>query len=238
MSSGRWIPRRHCTKLTDALCLQQFSSSRRLNDADMTRPQRLIVGISGASGSVLGARMLEVLRPLPVETHLVMTKTAELTLTHETDVPPGALSKLADVTYRVTDLGAAISSGSFHTIGMVVIPCSIRSMSEIACGTTSNLLTRAADVVLKERRRLVLAVRETPLHAGHLGNMLKLAQMGAIIAPPVPAFYSRPASIDDIMNHFVGRVLDLFDIDAGIVKRWTGKRPGSGASESDSTSER
>ncbi len=186
----------------------------------MTTPARLIVGLSGASGVVYGVRLLELLRPLAVETHLVITKSAEITLAYETDLSAADVRALADAAYPVTDLGAAPSSGSFKTLGMVVAPCSIRSMSEIATGVTTNLLTRAADVVLKERRRLVLMVRETPLHAGHLRNLVALAELGAIVAPPVPAFYPLPASIDDVVDHTVGRVLDLFDIDVGVVKRW------------------
>jgi 4-hydroxy-3-polyprenylbenzoate decarboxylase len=182
----------------------------------------LIVGISGASGAILGVRMLEVLRTTDVEVHLVMSKAAELTLALETDLKRDQLRALAHATYNVTDVAAAISSGSFQTVGMVIIPCSIRTMSEIASGVTSNLLTRAADVVLKERRRLVLVVRETPLHALHLRTMASLAEAGAIIAPPVPGFYARPKSVDDIVNHTVGRVLDLFGIEAGVVKRWKG----------------
>jgi flavin prenyltransferase len=187
---------------------------------------RLIVGISGASGAILGARMLEVLRTVDVEVHLVMSKAAELTLACETDLKRDQLRALAHTTYGITDIAAAISSGSFRTMGMVIIPCSIRTMSEIASGVTSNLLTRAADVVLKERRRLVLVVRETPLHALHLRTMASLAEAGAIIAPPMPGFYALPKSVDDIVNHTVGRVLDLFDIDAGLVKRWRGAQAG------------
>ena len=183
-------------------------------------PQRLIVGISGASGVIYGIRLLEALRALPVESHLVMTKAAELTLAYETDYKPAAVRALADVAYAPGDLGAALASGSFTTLGMIVAPCSIRSMSEIATGVTTSLLTRAADVMLKERRRLVLMVRESPLHAGHLRTMVALAELGAIIAPPVPAFYSMPRSIDDIVDHTVGRALDLFGIDAGVVRRW------------------
>jgi 4-hydroxy-3-polyprenylbenzoate decarboxylase len=186
----------------------------------MTTPARLIVGLSGASGVVYGVRLLELLRPLAVETHLVITKSAEVTLAYETDLSAADVRALADAAYAVTDLGAAPSSGSFKTLGMVVAPCSIRSMSEIATGVTTNLLTRAADVVLKERRRLVLMVRETPLHAGHLRNLVAVAELGAIVAPPVPAFYPLPGSVDDVVDHTVGRVLDLFDIDVGVVKRW------------------
>ena len=184
------------------------------------RAERLIVGISGASGVVYGVRLLEALRPLPVESHLVMSKAAELTLAHETTLKTAQVKALADVWYPAGDVGAAIASGSFPTLGMVVAPCSIRSMSEIATGVTSSLLTRAADVVLKERRRLVLMVRETPLHTGHLRNLLALSEMGATIAPPVPAFYSGPSSIDDIVDQTVGRVLDLFGLESGKVTRW------------------
>jgi len=186
----------------------------------MTDPKRLVVGISGASGVIYGVRLLEALRPLPVETHLVMTRTAEVTLAHETDLKVSDVRRLADVAYKIDDLAAAISSGSFRTMGMVVVPCSMRSLGEIAHGITSNLLTRAADVMLKEHRRLVLVARETPIHAIHLRNMLTLSEMGAVIAPAMPAFYNRPRSLDDVVDHTVGRVLDLFDIDTGTVKRW------------------
>jgi 4-hydroxy-3-polyprenylbenzoate decarboxylase len=149
-----------------------------------------------------------------------MTRTAEVTLAHETNLKVAAVRKLADKTYRIDDLAAAISSGSFRTLGMIVAPCSMRSLGEIAHGISSNLLTRTADVNLKERRRLVLVARETPLTSTHLRNMLTLSDMGAIIAPPVPAFYNRPGSLDDIVNHTVGRLLDLFGLDTGKVKRW------------------
>jgi flavin prenyltransferase len=187
----------------------------------MADQPRLIVGISGASGVIYGVRLLQVLKELPVETHLVMTRTAEVALAHETDLKVDDVRRLADVAFRIDDLAAAISSGSYRTIGMIVVPCSMRSLGEIAHGITSNLLTRAADVVLKERRRLVLVARETPLHAIHLRNMTTLAEMGAIIAPPVPAFYNRPKTLDDVIDHTVGRVLDLFDLDTGTVKRWS-----------------
>lgn len=187
----------------------------------MSEPKRLVIGISGASGVVYGVRLLEALKPLPVETHLVMTRTAEVTLAHETDLKVAAVRKLADVAHVIDDLAAAVSSGSFRTLGMIVAPCSMRSLGEIATGISSNLLTRAADVVLKERRKLVLLVRETPLHAIHLRNMATLADMGAIIAPPVPAYYNRPKTLDDVIDHTVGRVLDLFDLDTGKVKRWS-----------------
>jgi 4-hydroxy-3-polyprenylbenzoate decarboxylase len=185
-------------------------------------PKRLIVGISGASGVVYGVRMLEVLREAGIETHLVMSKAAELTLVYEMDMKPKEVRALASHFHAATDIGATISSGSFSTMGMVVVPCSVRSMSEIAAGTTGTLLSRAADVVLKERRRLVLAFRETPIHAGHLRTMAQVTEMGAIIAPIVPAFYNRPKTLDDIINHTVGRLLDLFGIETKIVKRWKG----------------
>jgi 4-hydroxy-3-polyprenylbenzoate decarboxylase len=188
---------------------------------NMVEPSRLIVGISGASGVIYGVRLLQALEKLPVESHLVVTRAAEVTLAHETGIKVADVRRLADVVYRIDDLAAAISSGSFRTIGMIVAPCSMRSLGEIANGISSNLMTRAADVVLKERRRLVLLARETPLHAIHLRNMLALAEMGAIIAPPVPAFYNSPSTLDDIIDHTIGRVLDLFDLDTGKVKRWS-----------------
>ena len=181
---------------------------------------RIIVGISGASGIIYGVRMLEVLRKAGVETHLVVSKAAEMTLAYVLDMKAKELREMADVYHPQTDIGASISSGSFPTLGMVIAPCSIRTMSEIATGVTGSLMSRAADVVLKERRRLVLAIRETPLHTGHLRTMLQLSEMGAIIAPVMPAFYNRPQSLDDIVNHSVGRMLDLFGIDADFVKRW------------------
>ncbi len=184
------------------------------------RPQRLIVGISGASGVVYGLRLLEALRALPVESHLVVSRSAEVTLAYETDLKLRDLRALADVVYPIEDIGAAISSGSFKTLGMIVAPCSVRSMSEIASGATSTLLTRAADVTLKERRRLVLMLRETPLHSGHLRNALALSEMGAVIAPPVPAFYANPQTIGDLVDQSVGRVLDLFDLESPLVTRW------------------
>jgi flavin prenyltransferase len=184
-----------------------------------TRP-RLVVGISGASGAVYGIRMLAALRAAGIETHLVMSKSAEMTIAYETDLKAADVRKLADIVYPAADVGAAIASGSFQTLGMVVAPCSIRSMSEIATGVTSSLLTRAADVTLKERRRLVLMLRETPLHSGHLRSMLALSEMGAVIAPPVPAFYARPQSVAALVDHTVGRILDLFGIESGLVQRW------------------
>jgi len=185
-------------------------------------PRRLVIGISGASGTIYGIRMLEMLKKTDIETHLVMSRSAEMTLAYETDIKPKDVRALASVHYAATDIGAAISSGSFPTMGMIIAPCSIRTMSEIASGVTASLLSRAADVVLKENRRLVLALRETPLHVGHLRSMTVLAEIGAVIAPIVPAFYNRPRSVDDIVNHTCGRLLDLFGIDTGIVKRWKG----------------
>ena len=183
-------------------------------------PNRLIVGISGASGVIYGVRLLQALKPLPVETHLVMTRTAEVTLAHETKMKVSDVRRLADVAYPIDDLAAAISSGSFQTIGMIVAPCSMRSLGEIAHGISSNLLTRAADVVLKERRRLVLVARETPLHTIHLRNLVTVSELGAIVAPPMPAFYNKPKTLDDVIDHTVGRLLDLFGLDTGKIKRW------------------
>lgn len=183
-------------------------------------PERVIVGISGASGVIYGVRLLQALRDSGVESHLVMSKAAELTLGYETDYKPADVQAMADKAYPVRDIGAAIASGSFRTMGMAIVPCSVKSMSEIATGVTSTLLTRAADVVLKERRRLVLMVRESPFHLGHLRTMTALTEMGAIVAPPLPAFYPKPQSVDDIVDHSVGRVLDLFGIDNELAHRW------------------
>ena len=184
--------------------------------------KRIIVGISGASGIVYGVRALQLLRDCGMETHLVMSKSAELTLHYEMDMSLAEIQSLASEVHPIKNVGASIASGSFLTAGMVVMPCSVRSMSEIATGVTSSLLTRAADVVLKERRRLVLMVRETPLHTGHLRTMTQLSEMGAVIAPPVPAFYSRPESLDDMVSQSVGRLLDLFDLELDQVQRWQG----------------
>lgn len=183
-------------------------------------PPRLIVGVTGASGIQYGRRLLEVLRDQPVETHLIVSQAARQTLALETDLALDDLTGLADIVHPPGNIGASIASGSFRTLGMVIVPCSIRTLSEIAHGITASLMTRAADVCLKERRRLVLAVRESPLHAGHLRTMLTATEMGAIIAPPMPAFYSRPGNLDDLIDHSVGRLLDLFDIDTGLVRRW------------------
>ena len=186
----------------------------------MSATNRMIVGISGASGIVYGIRLLQALRAAGIETHLVMTRSAQMTLGYESSLKATDVYALASVHYRVDNIGAAISSGSFGTMGMIVAPCSIRSLAEIATGATSNLLTRAGDVVLKERRRLVLMVRETPLHLGHLRTMVQVTEMGAIVMPPVPAFYAQPQTVQDIVDHTVGRALDLFGIENGLVRRW------------------
>ena|SRR5437868_5290478 len=185
-------------------------------------PRRLIVGISGASGTIYGVRILELLKKTDIETHLVMSKSAEMTMVYETDFKPKDVKALASVNHPAADIGASISSGSFATMGMIILPCSIKTMSEIATGVTSSLVSRAADVVLKEKRRLVLGIRETPLHGGHLRTMTTLADIGAIVAPIVPAFSNKPKSVDDIINHSVGRMLDLFGIETKLVKRWKG----------------
>jgi 4-hydroxy-3-polyprenylbenzoate decarboxylase len=197
----------------------------------ISHPKRLIVGISGASGTIYGLRLLEALRAAGIETHLVMSKAAQVTLAYEMSLKVADIHAVASVVHRVDDIGATIASGSFRTMGMIVAPCSIRSLSEIASGVTSNLLTRAADVVLKERRRLVLMVRETPLHLGHLRAMVQVTEMGAIVMPPVPAFYARPETVEDVVAHSVGRALDLYEIDNSLVRRWGGtqRRPGAAA---------
>ena len=190
------------------------------NKISTTAKPRLVVGISGASGVIYGIRLLEACRDLGLESHLVISKAAQLTIGLETRFSLKSVQAKADACYAAGDVGASIASGSFAGLGMVVAPCSIRSMSEIATGVTSSLLTRAADVALKERRRLVLAVRETPLHLGHLRTMTALTEMGAIILPPVPAFYVSPHSLEDLVDHFVGRILDCFGYNWGKAKRW------------------
>jgi 4-hydroxy-3-polyprenylbenzoate decarboxylase len=193
-----------------------------VNGAVRNPPARLVVGISGASGAIYGARVLDALNELGVESHLVVTRAALLTLSQETDLSVDALSAKATTTHKLADVGATIASGSFRTMGMIVAPCSVKTMSEIATGVTSSLLTRAADVTLKERRPLVLMVRETPLHLGHLRTMTALAEMGAIIAPPLPALYAKPASIMEMVDQSVGRALDLFGLEWDAVRRWDG----------------
>ncbi len=186
----------------------------------MNAPPRLVIGISGASGVIYGVKALAVLRSAGVETHLVMTRAAEMTLGYETAWKLRDVHALASVVHRVEDVGAGIASGSFRTLGMLVAPCSVRTLSEIAYGNTTSLLTRAADVVLKERRRLVLMLRETPLHLGHIRAMAAATEAGAILAPPVPAFYAAPRTLEDLVDHAVGRCLDLFGIETDLVRRW------------------
>jgi flavin prenyltransferase len=186
----------------------------------MGAPRRLIVGISGATGTVYGLRLLELLRETDVETHLVVTRAGDLTRAHELPLDAKELRALATAHYPITDVGAAIASGSFRTLGMIVAPCSARSLAEIATGVTGNLLSRAADVVLKERRRLVLLFRETPLHLGHIRNMLAVTEAGGVVMPPVPAFYTRPESLDAVVTATVCRALDLFGIEVGRLARW------------------
>ncbi|KRB40445.1 MAG: UbiX family flavin prenyltransferase [Pseudomonadota bacterium] len=188
----------------------------------MTKPERprLVVGVSGASGVAYGLRVLDACRELSVESHLIFSKAAALTLAQETDLSIAQAQARADVIHKVGDVGASVASGSFPTLGMIIAPCSVRTMSEIATGVTSSLLTRAADVTLKERRPLVLMVRETPLHLGHLRTMVRLAEMGAIIAPPLPAFYAKPATLEEMVDQSVGRALDLFGLSWRPVKRW------------------
>ena len=181
---------------------------------------RLVVGISGASGVAYGLRVLDACRELAVESHLILSRAAALTIAQETELTVADVQARADVAHKVGDVGASIASGSFPTLGMIVAPCSVRTMSEVATGVTSSLLTRAADVTLKERRTLVLMVRETPLHLGHLRTMVKLAEMGAVIAPPLPAFYAKPASLEEMVDQSVGRALDLFGLAWRPVKRW------------------
>ncbi|MDB5429715.1 MAG: 3-octaprenyl-4-hydroxybenzoate carboxy-lyase [Caulobacter sp.] len=181
---------------------------------------RLVVGISGASGVVYGLRVLDACRELGVESHLILSRAAALTLAQESDLTIADVQAKASVVHKVGDIGASVASGSFRTLGMIIAPCSVRTMSEIASGVTSSLLTRAADVSLKERRNLVLMVRETPLHLGHLRTMVKLAEMGAVIAPPLPAFYAKPASLAEMVDQSVGRALDLFGLSWRPVKRW------------------
>lgn len=183
-------------------------------------PSRIIIGISGSSGIVYGIRLLQVLATLDIETHLVMSRAAQLTLAYESTMDARALKALASVCHPINDVAAPIASGSFKTLGMIIAPCSMKSLGEIAHGIGHNLLTRAADVVLKERRRLVVLPREAPLHLGHLQNMVALTQIGGIVFPPVPAFYQNPTTIEELVDDTVGRVLDLFELESGLVRRW------------------
>lgn len=191
----------------------------------MDQKKRLIIGISGASGVIYGKRILELLQPQEVETHLVISKAAELTVSYELEEKSAEIKALADIVHPATDIGANIASGSFKTMGMIIAPCSIRTMSEIATGVTTSLMSRAADVVLKERRHLTLMVRETPLHLGHLRTMTSLAEMGATIAPPLPALYAEPASLDDMITQTCARVLDLYDLAPKDIVRWRDNAP-------------
>ena len=186
------------------------------------KPTRLIVGITGATGTIFGVRLLQMLHGSGVETHTVMSKWASRTLIHETQHTVEEVQAFASHNYQLGDQGAAISSGSFLTLGMVIVPCSMRSLAAIANGLADNLIHRAADVILKERRKLVLVVRESPLHDIHLENMLKLSRMGVVIPPPVPAFYNHPQNLDDMINHVTMRVLDQFDIHLDVMNRWDG----------------
>ncbi|HET9714915.1 MAG TPA: UbiX family flavin prenyltransferase [Pseudolabrys sp.] len=190
--------------------------------------QPLIVGITGASGAIYGVRLLEMLKACGVESHLIVSRAALLTLAYETELKLSDLEKLATVVHPNNDVGAACSSGSFRTMGMIIAPCSIKTMAEIATGNTANLISRAADVALKERRRVVLLLRETPLHLGHIRTMAEVTEAGAIVYPPVPAFYAQPKSLTEMIDHTLGRVLDLFDVEVGAVRRWSGGRGKSG----------
>jgi flavin prenyltransferase len=189
---------------------------------------KLVIGISGASGVAYGIRLLEALKDLRIESHLVMTKPGQMTISYETALKPRDIAAKADFAHAIDDIAAPIASGSFKTKAMIVAPCSVRTMSEIATGVTTNLLTRAADVMLKERRPLVLMVRETPLHLGHLGTMMRLAEMGAIIFPPMPAFYAEPKTLSDLVDQMVGRALDLLGY-SWPIKRWGEDLPSSKA---------
>lgn len=194
--------------------------------------RRLIVGLSGATGSIFGIRILDVLQPIEdVETHLVMSKAAKMTLQVETPHSVKEVEEMADVVHDINNVGASIASGSFRTAGMVIAPCSMKSMGGIALSVGGDLLVRAADVILKERKKLVLVARETPLHLGHLESMVTLTRMGAIIFPPVPAFYHRPKTLDDVINQTVTRILDQFDIETELFERWNddslSRHPGS-----------
>jgi 4-hydroxy-3-polyprenylbenzoate decarboxylase len=196
----------------------------------MKTTRKIVIGVTGASGAVYARRALEALSETDVETHLVLSRASEMTIRYELGQSAADFAELADYRYAVGDVGAPISSGSFKTIGMLITPCSVRTMSEIATGVTASLLTRAADVTLKEQRKLVLMARETPFHLGHLRTMTALAEMGAVIAPPLPAFYAEPQSVGELVDQSVGRILDLFDIETPLVKRWgedleKGKRP-------------
>jgi len=199
------------------------------------RKKRMVVGITGASGAIYGIRLLEMLKAAGIESHLIVSRAAQLTLAYETELKLADVERLATVVHPNNDIGAACSSGSFLTMGMIIAPCSIKTMAEIATGNTANLISRAADVALKERRRVVLMLRETPLHLGHIRAMAAVTEAGAIVYPPVPAFYAQPKSLADMVDHTLGRVLDLFDVDVGAVRRWSG---GKGRAKSSSQAAR
>ena len=199
------------------------------------RKKRMVVGITGASGAIYGIRLLEMLKAAGIETHLIVSRAAQLTLAYETELKLADVERLATIVHPNNDIGAACSSGSFRTMGMIIAPCSIKTMAEIATGNTANLISRAADVALKERRRVVLMLRETPLHLGHIRTMAAVTEAGAIVYPPVPAFYAQPKSIAEMVDHTLGRVLDLFDIEVGAVRRWSG---GKGRAKSSSQAAR
>jgi len=194
----------------------------------MSKPTRLVVAITGASGFVYGHRLLQLLQPTGVEVQLVISRAALITMGCETALHLSDVTALAARVHKNEDIGACVASGSYRTLGMVIAPCSMKTLAEIAHGTGGTLVARAADVMLKERRRLVLLARETPLTLTHIRNMAAVTEMGAIVAPPVPAFYARPQNLEEMVDHTLGRVLDLFDIDVGAVRRWTG--PASGRS--------
>jgi 4-hydroxy-3-polyprenylbenzoate decarboxylase len=189
-----------------------------------SQKKRIIVGITGASGAIYGVRLLEILKSAGIDTHLIVSRAAQVTLAYETDLKLADIERLATVVHPNNDIGAACSSGSFRTMGMIIAPCSIKTMAEIATGNTANLISRAADVALKERRRVVLLLRETPLHLGHIRTMAAVTEAGAIVYPPVPAFYAQPKSLADMVDHTLGRVLDLYDIETGAVRRWSGSK--------------
>ena len=198
-----------------------------------SQKKRMIVGITGASGAIYGVRLLEILKSAGIDTHLIVSRAAQVTMAYETDLKLADVERLATVVHPNNDIGAACSSGSFRTMGMIIAPCSIKTMAEIATGNTANLISRAADVALKERRRVVLVLRETPLHLGHIRTMAAVTEAGAIVYPPVPAFYAQPKSLADMVDHTLGRVLDLYDIETGAVRRWSGSkgRPKSSAQD-------
>lgn len=185
--------------------------------------KKIIVGISGASGAIYGIRLLQILRELKIESHLIISKAASLTITSETNYSLTDVKNFADYVHNTSDIGACISSGSFRVDGMIIAPCSMKTLAGVANGYEDNLMIRAASVIMKEQKKLVLMIRETPLHAIHLENMLRLSRAGVIISPPVPAFYNKPKTIDQLVDHSLSRVLDLFDVEAALIKRWTGK---------------